>query len=568
MFQREERGLQCAVSSPLLTLCAAFLLAFGPTRPSPQHEGHPAGGPAPRLGTIIFPNSGARAAQEPFLRGIALLHSYEYSDARAAFQEAEKADPAFALAYWCEAFTHSQFDWGVEDLPNAQAALARLAPTRDQRLAKAGNARERAFGAAVEAFLDGSGSLIERARGFAAAMRTWSDQAPADVEATAFAARGALYVLRYAPAAERVQSAEQAIALAERVVAANPKHPGGIHYLIHATDSPRFAAKGLAAARIYDTLAPDADHALHMPSHIYLQLGMWPDVSASNERAWAASRAWVARGHHRLTELGWHSLVWLEYGYLQEGRYREARALVDTARQILAGASPDMLVGYPDARYAVEMLAFQYGAEGGDWTLFSGTPADAAALAALGVGAPSLRERQQASAAAYHLVAAALGRHDVDGAGKGLEAMRSAAASVPAGDPRRAPADLLWGPLDALVAGAHGDPAAAVDQLTRLSAAARDASLMPVGPSLTQPLTELLAASLFDAGRFAEAAATYERALVERPNRSAALLGLARAKTAAGDPAGTSAAYARLAANWKRADPKVKAQIQPLRNKP
>jgi hypothetical protein len=260
-----------------------------------QHEGRTTRGRPLKLGSVRFPNTGSAAAQEPFLRAMALLHSYEYIDARAAFQEAERADPKFALAYWGEAFTHSQFDWGTEDLPQAEAALARLAPGRDQRLALAGSARERAFGAAIESFLAG-GAPLDRARAFADAMRAYAAQAPDDIEAAAFAARGALYVLRYAPPAERVQRAEDAIALAERVVAANPNHPGGIHYLIHATDSPRFAAKGLAAARAYDKLAPDADHALHMPSHIFLQLGMWDDVTASNERSWAASRTWVARG--------------------------------------------------------------------------------------------------------------------------------------------------------------------------------------------------------------------------------------------------------------------------------
>jgi tetratricopeptide (TPR) repeat protein len=542
-----------------MTLCVAVLLASSSPYPGGQHEGHATSGPPLKIGKVSFPNSGGRAAQEPFLRGIALLHSYEYSDARAAFQQAEAADPAFALAYWGEAFTHSQFDWGIEDLPKAQAALARLAPTRDARLAKAGNARERAFGAAVESFLEGSGSLLERGRGFGAAMAAWSDEAPADVEAMAFAARGALYVLRYAAPADRIQATEHAIALAERVVAANPEHPGGVHYLIHATDSPRYASKGLAAARLYDTLAPDADHALHMPSHIYLQLGMWPEVSASNERAWAASRAWVARGKHGLTELSWHSLQWLEYGYLQEGRYREARALVETARQILAGASADILVGKPDARYAVEMAAFQYGAETGDWTLFSGAPADAAALAALAVGAPSLRERIQAGSAASHVVFAALARRNVAAAAESLEALRAAALSLPAGDPRRTPVELSVGQLDGLIAGARGDHVAAVEQLTRMSGAVRDAGLAPVGPPNTPPLTEMLAAALFDAQRFAEAAAAYDRAFAERPNRSAALLGLARAKQAAGDQAGATAAYSRLAANWKRADPKVKA---------
>ena len=97
-----------------------------------QHGGH-----ALKLGTVVFPNSGNAAAQEPFVRGIALLHSYEYSDARDAFREAERADPTFALAYWAEAFTFSQFDWGTEDLAAARAALTRLAPTSEQRLSAA-----------------------------------------------------------------------------------------------------------------------------------------------------------------------------------------------------------------------------------------------------------------------------------------------------------------------------------------------------------------------------------------------------------------------------------------------
>jgi hypothetical protein len=117
-----------------------------------------------KLGAVHFANTGGPAAQAPFQRGIALLHSYEYADAREAFREAERVDPRFALAYWCEALTESQFDWGTEDLPAARAALARLAATRDQRLALAGSERERAFGAAVESFL-ADGTLTDRARG-------------------------------------------------------------------------------------------------------------------------------------------------------------------------------------------------------------------------------------------------------------------------------------------------------------------------------------------------------------------------------------------------------------------
>jgi tetratricopeptide (TPR) repeat protein len=511
-------------------------------------------GRALNVGTVKFQNSGAPAAQAPFLRGIALLHSYEYYDARVAFREAEDSDPRFALAYWAGALTHSQFDWGTEDLPAARAALARLAPTRDQRLALAGTARERAFGATVETFFEDR-PLLDRALSFAASMRDYAAGAPADLEAAAFAARGALYVLRYAPPADRVRRAEEAIALAERVVAANPKHPGGVHYLIHATDSPRFAAKGLAAARVYDKLAPDADHALHMPSHIFLQLGLWGDVAAANERAWTASRAWVAQGGHSVAELGWHSLQWLQYGYLQQGRYQSARALIDSARAILDPASPADLAGYPDVRYAIETMTFQYGAETGRWDLFPRAMADAAVLAQRAADAASVREKQMATTATYQAaVAAVLGRGDTSAALAGARALRSGVESLPAQEPRRMLAEGLATQLDALAARANGEPETAIALLNRIVGSSREAGTAPLGPPTVIPPSERLGALLLEVGRPREAILAYEGALSDRPNRSAALLGLARAKAAAGDQPGATAMYAKLLANWRNAD--------------
>src|SRR6185369_8399567 len=113
-------------------------------------------------------------------------------------------------------------------------------------------------------------------------------------------------------------------------------HPGATHYLIHAYDHPKRARDGLTFARAYAKIAPDAEHALHMPSHIFLQVGLWDDVVASNERSWAASRAW-AKDHGIPNAVDFHSLNWLQYGYLQQGRPREARALLDTAHAVLGG---------------------------------------------------------------------------------------------------------------------------------------------------------------------------------------------------------------------------------------
>lgn len=546
---------------PSRLLCLSLLLVAvaAPPPAYTQDHAHPAGGhgPAPRLGTVVFPNSGSPAAQEPFLRAVALLHSFEYEDARDAFRQARQADPGFALAYWGEALTHSQFLWLSEDLPQAREALARLAPTREQRLARAGSERERALGAAVETFLE-DGEPLARARAFADATRAYAQAAPDDVEAAAFAALGALIGSRLAPPDEAIARTEEAIAFAERVVAANPDHPGGAHYLIHATDSPRLAHRGLAAARQYDRIAPDADHALHMPSHIFLTLGMWDEVAASNERAWAASRAWVAQRGASPAETSWHTLEWLQYGYLQQGRYAAARALIDTAAAVLRGIRMESLAGNPDAEYAPWNLAYQYGAETGDWTPY---PAAAPGPPTAGPeSTPSQRAIGMAISAAYGAgVAAARRTGDTARVNAAAGFIRAHAQNAAGG--RRAYFERMATLLDALVAQAAGDGQAAMALLERAAQAerTRQAGGSAVGPPMLAPPLEALGAALLQAGRAGEAVQAYESALFHRPNRTAAWLGLARARQAAGDHPGAAQAYGRVLANWHQADPDLPA---------
>jgi tetratricopeptide (TPR) repeat protein len=528
--QSREQKTRAAIHLALFTLCAAV----HPLQ-SQEHQGH---APAQRLGTVLFANSGAPAAQVSFLRGIALLHSYEYFDARAAFSLARQQDPRFVLAAWCEALAHSQFDWGTEDLPAARAVLAQFAPTRAARISLAGTSQEREFGAAVEAFLD-DGALLDRARGFASAMHTWATNDSLNPEALAFAARGALYVLRYAPASERTARAEDAIALAERVVAAAPDHPGGWHYLIHATDSPRFAKRGLAAARRYDSIAPDADHALHMPSHIFLQLGMWNDVVRSNTRAWAASRASVAAGKHPLPELGWHSLQWLQYGLLQQGRFGAARALIDTARTLLRGEIPD---GYPDARYTLDMLRFQYAMETGDWQSGADEPSDPASLLSSAESAPSRREQGMAATAAYHLgVVRMMQRADSMTAHTIANRFRAIAAPLPAGQPRRESVVQMANTLSALIIAARSDFLAAAAALNGDVSAAREPGMSPIGPPNALIAAELSGCWLLESGHAREAHAMFSDALQQFPGRRRARLGLAAALKARGDVRGARA---------------------------
>src|SRR5688572_24779039 len=241
------------------------------------------------LGTVNLKNSGNPAAQPALQRGVALLHSFEYLDAAAAFRDAQRADASLAMAYWLEALSYSHVLWGYEDLEKSRAVLTRLAPTAEARIAKAKTDYERAIGTAVEAFF-AEGTLAARSRAFADAMLAMSANYAGDQEVGAFTALASMMAWFSSPPADRAKYNPLVREHALRVFRANPQHPGAAHYLIHFVDmNPTQAKDALEFARAYDKIAPDAEHALHMPSHVYLPLGMWKEVAASNERAWAAS---------------------------------------------------------------------------------------------------------------------------------------------------------------------------------------------------------------------------------------------------------------------------------------
>src|SRR5918912_2084668 len=144
--------------------------------------------------------------------------------------------------------------------------------------------------------------------------------------AAAFYSLSLLGLVRPEEKSYRLQAKAGAIAL--EVYQKNPNHPGAAHYIIHAFDDPDHAILALPAARRYADIAPEAHHARHMPSHIFLQLGMWPEAAASNESAWQASDAWMKRKNLPLSLRDYHSLHWLLYAYLQQGRYKKAEELL------------------------------------------------------------------------------------------------------------------------------------------------------------------------------------------------------------------------------------------------
>jgi tetratricopeptide (TPR) repeat protein len=487
-------------------------------------------GVASQVGTVSFPNSGAEEAQTAFLRGLALLHNFEYGTAGAAFREAQESDPDFAMAYWGEAMTYNHPIWLEQDSTRARETLERLGPDAEARAAKAGTEREGDYLAALEV-LYGSGTKEERDFAYRDAMRGVYEKWPGDPEAATFYA---LSILGTAHSGRDFATYMQAAAIVEEVFDENPDHPGAAHYLIHSYDDPLHAPLGLRAALAYSAIAPDAAHAQHMTSHIFVAMGMWDAVVAANENARQVSRGAVeARGG---TPRGCgHYNFWLEYGYLQQGRADEAKTLLRECFET-AGGSDAMRRGDildPDnssrgsyagmlARYVLDTE--QWDDESLRWTL----PFDdlfPARMTWTFINGYAAAKRGELVTTEVSREALAETRSELDTYLAGTPSGGDASL----GDSYRTRARILEMELEALLAAARGNEEAA------LAVAAEAADLeatMPVffgPPMVDKPAGELLAELLLEFGRGEDAARAFEAQLERTPERLTSVRGLAKA---------------------------------------
>jgi tetratricopeptide (TPR) repeat protein len=498
------------------------------------------------LGRITFPTSGTAAAQAEFIRGVLWLHSFGYEEAIDAFRAAQKLDPKFAMAYWGEAMAFNQPLWFHEELANGQAALKKLAPTADGRAALAPTPRERAYLAAVEA-LFGSGTKSARDKAYADRMAALVAAYPADDEAQAFYALSLLALLPRGDQA--LPERRKAGAIVDGVFARNPQHPGAPHYILHAYDHPTLASRALNAARAYAKIAPAASHALHMPAHAFVQLGLWDEAAATDEASWNASIAWAARRKLSVAMRDFHSLSWLQYEWTQQGRFsraREAIRLVDEAMKVVGttgeigghhygdseigrGSGPSALRndrGSMRARLIIESERWQEMKGQGSFD-------NVDELFALGFSAFKLGDVARLTAA--------------------VGEFEKLATSSPAGD-LRDQATVMLHELGALLMLSQKRPADAFAAMER-AVAAQARMPKPIGrPYPVKGADELYGELLLQASRPSNAIAWFERALERTPNRSRAVLGLARATAQAGLAARSRAAYKQFLANWRLAD--------------
>jgi tetratricopeptide (TPR) repeat protein len=382
---------------------------------------------------------------------------------------------------------------------------------------------------------------------------------PEDLDAAAFYSLSLLGLVGPGSKGYRLQAQAGAIALA--VYEKNPGHPGAAHYIIHAFDDPDHAILALPAARRYADIAPEAHHARHMPSHIFLQLGMWPEAAASNESAWESSDNWMKQKHLSLSVRDYHSLHWLLYAYLQQGRYRKAEELLQLMKKVMAESTYDnkLRPDYYENNWANMASAFIVETE--RWNLATeffppdknpapttesssgghaghGAPATGTNTATPTTTVPSTNTLRYSGASRTlppfirALSAAIRGSNDVT---SGLPEIRALE-------------------VDAVKASLKADHDKAIE-LIKKAAELEEQGPPPSGPpSLIKPTHELFGEILLRAGKPAEALAQFKTALLRQPNRARSLLGAARAASQSGDSLSAGTFYAKLIEQWKQAD--------------
>ena len=503
---------------------------------------------ADELGSITFPNSGAEAAQEAFLTGVKALHSFQFDEARFAFEEAQEIDPDFALAYWGQAMSDNHPLWAQQDEPAATAALTRLAPSFEGRLAKAPTEKEKAFLTAVEVLYYSADDKLERDTNYNAHMAMMHERWPDDDEIAIFYSLSYLGMMRRGDRGYRRQARAAAIAL--DVFDRNPNHPGAAHFVIHAFDDPDHAILALPAARVYADIAPASAHALHMPSHIFLQLGMWDGVVKSNTVAYEA--AFATNEKYGLPEgrEDFHTLSWLSYGNLMLGHYDRSEENITRA-----AAAVDRNPGNKRVFDGYMNMRGRYVVETGDWQALDldsiETPDGQHAnwVAVVGMSAAQLGDSGQAIAAEARLVAL---KDRAEEAGDNYNARMI---------------DVLRHEVAALRMLQDGDSDGAVES-ARIAADMEVTHLrVPSGPPMPiKPAGELYADILLETGNAMEAMKAYQASLNWIPQRTPSLLGLAEAALQVGDVELASETYERLR-NMPGANPNgpaVKAAMQSL----
>ena len=526
-----------SVASRLAVCGAVSLILVAPVRAQEHEHG---GAPGEQLGHVAFATSCRPDAQARFERAMALLHSFWWEEGARAFRAVAAADSTCAMAYWGLALNY----WGNpfvggpvgENLRHGAAAtvvgLALSAPT----------ARERGFLAAAGALYRDyeTTSNPRRLQAYSDTLARVYRDFPADPEVAIYYALS--LVATASPSDTTFARQRQAAAILNPLFRSFPEHPGLAHYIIHANDSPQLASLGLDAARRYAQIAPSAPHAQHMPSHIFIRLGLWDESIAANQRSLDAGIEYARVQHLKgVASEQFHALDYMVYGYLQEGRDSAARRTVGQGLALTTVLSSDALV----TNYNRVAMEARVPLERSDWAAAAGLPVRAAGQGGIG---EALGHFTRGLGAAR--------RGDTAQARVEIAALATIAAAL-AGQPGYNWSRVVSNEKQAVTAWvllAAGDTAGAL----REAAAAADredvTAKHPVTPGELLPARELEGDLLLAVGRYASAGTAYEATLRREPGRPRSLFGWARAAELAGDVAAARTGYRAYLGRMQQGD--------------
>ena len=524
-------------------LLAASVLALATAAQEPGHS-HDHG---PQLGTVTFESSCNADADAQFELGLSWLHSFEYEQAARTFAQAAASDPRCAIAHWGVAMTHYHPLWAAPTAAELEAGRRALAAARQ---AGPGNERERAYIAALEGFYGDFERLDHKSRvlAYSHAMEQLHLRYPDDREAAVFFALS-LIAAGAMDADPDFAQEKKAGAILNRVLAIEPNHPGVSHYLIHSFDYPALADLALPAARRYADIAPASPHALHMPSHIFVRLGLWDEAIRSNLASEAAARSLAkSQGLPDSSSDRLHAMDYLAYAYLQTGQDRQAESVLADLKAIRRADPPIFSVAYAataiPTRLALERRRWKEAAS-------LELPANVRTLAPLETfawGAAHIHFARAIGAARSGQVAMA--RTEV----AELRAIEQSLEVPPGTYDWRTQVAIERQIAEAWLAQGERHTSEAI-ALMRKAADLDDANEKhPVTPGAILPAREQLGELLLELGRPKEALTEYEASLKRAPRRLAGLSGAARAALLARRTVAARSYYAQLLELTKDSD--------------
>jgi tetratricopeptide (TPR) repeat protein len=488
---------------------------------------------AERLGTVAFQVSCAPVVRAPFIRGVALLHDFWYEEAQRQFEQIAKIDRHCPMAHWGIAMSVFHQIW---DRPNEDASAQGWRELQAAQAHPAKTPRELEYIAALSGFFRPDQRQYQaRISDYAAAMAKLYAHYPHDIDAGAFYALSLLAA--ESPNDTTLTQEHKALEVLNPLVLKNPDHPGVVHYIIHACDTPSLAADGLAAARHYGEIAASAPHAVHMPGHIFARLGLWQADIDANLASVAASHAAEAR-HQSGAMDQFHSDDFLLYAYLQSAQDERAKAVLSDSAAAIAHfeAMPEMGDSYMTGMFPYYRTKYPvfFNLEMRDW--------NAASALELIVGAPPETQTLTLWArtvAAGHLHAAQLAKGNLveyDALMEKVKQGRHAYFAESTGSRIERGEMLAW------IAFADDNATDAL-MLMRESANLQD----KVGQGEVDiPAREMLADMLLELGQAKQALVEYQKALESSPNRFNGLFNAGMAAEAAGDDTQARAYYTAL----------------------